>query len=59
MFLDRIAQRYGKLPTEILSLPLDEYELLMVIVEAGVDQDDRDNKKLQRDLKKKSRRGRR
>ena len=36
MILDTIAKRYGKLPTEVLSLDLDEYALNGIVLETAL-----------------------
>jgi hypothetical protein len=40
----RLAKTYHKLPTEILELSLEEYELNAAIREAGLKADDREAK---------------
>jgi hypothetical protein len=41
VLFDRVAQRYGVLPTALLNLPLDEWTLVMAVADAGAREDKR------------------
>lgn len=55
VWVDRLAQRYGVLPTVIVRLSLDDYGLLSAIAAAGYKQDKKDADQMRREQKKAAR----
>lgn len=52
MQFDRLAQRYGVLPTELVKLPLDEWAILMAVADAGAREDERQRAAHKREMER-------
>ncbi|MFH8039053.1 MAG: hypothetical protein QXJ14_03520 [Candidatus Aenigmatarchaeota archaeon] len=48
LLLDRIAQRYHKLPSELLDLTIEDLQINVICYEIGCEEDERQIKKLEK-----------